>query len=720
MDGITPTTEQLEDLALDRIDASPTNPRKRFDPVKLAELADSIRGKGLIQPVTVRPVTGSRYELVVGERRYRASGLAGCATILCIVRTLTDREVAEVQLEENGQREDVHPIEEADAYQHLQKQGAALEELAARTGKSVSYVRQRLQYCALGTEAREAFLDGALTAATALLVARIPGPKLQADAVADLTRPRFGGELISNREAGDHIRGRYMLQLAAAPFDRGDATLIEGVPPCTTCPKRTGAQPELFADVKSPDTCTDPNCFAAKKEADWSRRTAEAKTKGISVLSEKEAKKLFPYGSSLAYGAAFVDVAEKSHEIGEGKKSIKSTLKGGLPPVVLARDPSGGVHELVLKADLTKACKAAGIETKPMHVSASNDAEKKAREKMVLMRATQERALGQLVTAVEGAKVDHTFWLLLAQLVVRGAPADTTKAVMKRRGIEETKKLAGESALAAAVESMKDAPLRALVVERLCAATPYSYASTYNAHLLLAAEAFGVDLKKLEAEVKAELTAKKKAKAKPAAAAKGKPSKPAAKASKSTTKAAPPRPAPVANIPVWIAIADLKKLGAERLEDYSEPDFDTVISWAPAGEYSTALVDVDVADLLVDMTVDDHIKLYRHSPPPGLAPTAPSKASTKKPAAAPAARGEHASAAHPFDVKATTESPNFAKVVLTDGVGTRATIRQKHLTDQDWKKEVGQIIAGAVELTVARLYSQKGVCLWDSRDGGAP
>lgn len=621
MDGNISTQEHLEEIALERIDFSPTNPRKRIDPVKLAELSASIAAKGLISPVVLRPITGSRYELVVGERRYRASKLAGCTTILSLMRTLTDREVCELQLEENGQREDVHPLEEADAYQHLQQQGAALEELAARTGKSVSYVRQRLQYCALGTEGREAFLDGKLTAATALLVARIPSPKLQADAVAELTATDYQGETMSPRRAGDHIRGRYMLQLAAAPFDRGDAALVEGVPACTTCPKRTGAQPELFADVKSPDTCTDPNCFAAKKEADWSRRTAEAKAKGISVLSEKETKKVFQYGSHLAYNSEFVDVGEKKHEIAEGKKTIKAALKKHLPPVVLARDPNGGVHELVRKADFAKACKAAGLSTRP--TSPSTEADRKAKEALALRRATQQRAMELLVEGVEGAKADRALWVLVTKLFIMEAGHDETTSVAKRRGIDIAKGLDAGTALTLAVPAMKEAPLRALVVELLCSASPSLYSSGYNRQLVAAAEHFGIDMKTVEAAAKAEASAAKKAKAKPAA-----------KASKGAAKAAPLKPAPVANIPVWIAVADLKKLGAERLEDYSEPDFDVTIAWSPAGEYSTALVDVDVADLLVDMTVDDGIKLYRNTPPPGLAPSTPAKASTKKAGAA--------------------------------------------------------------------------------------
>ena len=621
MDGSTSTQEHLEEIALERIDPSPTNPRKRFDPAKLQELADSIATKGLISPVVLRPLTGTRYELVVGERRYRASKLAGRTTILALVRTLTDREVAELQLEENGQREDVHPLEEADAYQHLQRQGAAIEELAARTGKPVGYVRQRLQYCALGTEGREAFLDGKLTPATALLVARIPSPKLQADAVGELTRVTLTGEAMSPSEAGTHIRGRCMLQLAAAPFDRGDAALLEGVPACTTCPKRTGAQPELFADVKSPDTCTDPNCFSAKKDADWKQRTVAAKSKDIPVLSEKDAKQVFQHGSShVGYQSDFVDIGEKRYEVADGKKTIKSALKGHLPTVVLARDPQGGVHELVKKSDFTKALKDAGLSART--ASPSSEADKKAREVLALRRATHARALGQLVDVVEAAKADRALWQFVAELFIQEAGHDEITTVVKRRGMEIPKKLDARATLCEALAPMKDGSIRGLVVELLCATSPHTYSTDYGRQLRAACEHFSIDLKKLEAEVKAEISAAKKAKAKPAA--KGKP------ASKSTTKAPPPKPKPVANVPVWLAVADLKQLAEDRRDQYSEPDVDVDVAWAPAGEYSHAVVDVDVADLLTDMAVDDGIKLYRGTPPPGLAATAPSKASTQK------------------------------------------------------------------------------------------
>lgn len=534
-----PAAEFLRELGLFEIDVSPTNPRKRFDEVKLGELAESIRGKGLIQPVTVRP-RGKRFELVVGERRFRASALAGRVTILARVRDLTDREVCEVQLEENGQRDDVHPLEEADAYEHLRAQGAGLEELAARTGKSVSYVRHRLQYCALGAEAREAFLAGHLTPATALLVARIPVASLQVEAVKELTTPDWQGTVMSPRRAGEHIRGRYMLALAKAPFDRGDAQLVPDAGACTTCPKRTGAQPELFADVESPDTCTDPTCFAEKREATWKATAAAARAKGREVLSEAEAKKVFPYGGSVDSRSKYIDIADRAYELGDGKKSFKGLLgKAHLPPVTIARDNHGDVHELVTRDDLKKALKAAGVEKEPRDLGQSGDEQKKARERLALQRATLDRALGQIATAVEGGADALTLWRFIAACIVERGWTDDCGVVAKRRGIEAGGRSGAGDALAEMIGEMAESELRGLVVEVLCARPPNTWSPGHSPRLQEACQLFGVDLKAIEREVTAEKKASaKKPAAKPAAKSSSKPGakpskkKPAAKASK--------------------------------------------------------------------------------------------------------------------------------------------------------------------------------------------
>lgn len=532
--------EQLARIALGLIDESATNPRKRFDAAKLSELAEDIKAHGLIQPVIVRP-RGDRYELVVGARRFRASSLAGSPTILARVREYSDREVCEVQLTENGQRDDVHPLEEADAYEHLRAQGAGLDELAARTGKSVSYVRHRLQYCALGAEAREAFLAGHLTPLTALLVARIPVASLQVEAVKELTTPDWQGTVMSPRRAGEHIRWRYMLALAKAPFDRGDAQLVPAAGACTTCPKRTGAQPELFADVESPNTCTDPTCFAEKREATWKATAAAARAKGREVLSEAEAKKVFPYGGSIDSRSKYVDLADRAYELGDGKKSFKGLLgKAHLPPVTIARDNHGDVHELVTRDDLKKALKAAGVEKEPQSLGRGGDEQKKIRERVALQRATLERALGQIVTATEATKGGTELlietWRFIAACIVERGWSDECALVAKRRGLEAGGRSGAGDALAEMIGEMAESELRGLVVEVLCARPPNTYTTGHSPRLQEACRLYGVDLKAIEREVTAEKKASaKKPAAKPAAKSSSKPGakkKPAAKASK--------------------------------------------------------------------------------------------------------------------------------------------------------------------------------------------
>lgn len=114
--------EPLVDIPLDAISPSPSNPRRRMEPPALDELAASIRAQGIIEPILVRPTRDGAptpYELVVGERRWRAARLADLSTIRAQVREMDDRAVLEVQIAENAQRADVHPLDEADAYRRL-------------------------------------------------------------------------------------------------------------------------------------------------------------------------------------------------------------------------------------------------------------------------------------------------------------------------------------------------------------------------------------------------------------------------------------------------------------------------------------------------------------------------------------------------------------------------------------------------------------------------
>jgi ParB family chromosome partitioning protein len=138
-------------------------PRSRFAPEELEELADSIRSQGVIQPLLVRKAD-SGYELVAGERRLRAARLAGLDTVPVVVRDLSDAEVLEISIVENIQREDFNPVEEADAYHRLMTEfGLTQDQVATRVGKSRSAVANFLRLRHLPPPIHEGLADGTVT-----------------------------------------------------------------------------------------------------------------------------------------------------------------------------------------------------------------------------------------------------------------------------------------------------------------------------------------------------------------------------------------------------------------------------------------------------------------------------------------------------------------------------------------------------------------------------
>ncbi|WP_038055025.1 ParB/RepB/Spo0J family partition protein [Thermus amyloliquefaciens] len=158
-------------LPLSAIRPNPHQPRRRFSQEGLEELAASIREKGLLQPLLVRP-KGEGYELVAGERRLRAAELAGLREVPVVIRDLTDQEAMEVALVENLQREDLTPLEEARGYQALLDLGLTQEEVARRVGKARSTVANALRLLHLPEEVLQALEEGRISAghARALLM----------------------------------------------------------------------------------------------------------------------------------------------------------------------------------------------------------------------------------------------------------------------------------------------------------------------------------------------------------------------------------------------------------------------------------------------------------------------------------------------------------------------------------------------------------------------
>jgi ParB family chromosome partitioning protein len=193
--------ESIQELETAHIHPNPNQPRKEFDPARLEELAASIREHGIVQPIIVRP-KGQGYEIVAGERRWRAAGLAGLQKVPALVREFSEAEMMEIALIENLQREDLNPLEEAEAYRAL-LDGFHLtqEQLAQRLGKSRSQVANTLRLLQLSPVALEEVRSGRLSMGHAKVLLGVADVNRQAELAV-----RIASEGLSVRNAEELTR----------------------------------------------------------------------------------------------------------------------------------------------------------------------------------------------------------------------------------------------------------------------------------------------------------------------------------------------------------------------------------------------------------------------------------------------------------------------------------------------------------------------------------
>ena len=167
-------------VSLDKLKANPGQPRKNFDEGELAELADSIRQQGIIQPIIAEDAGDGTYIIIAGERRTRAARMAGLTEVPVILRKYSDEKRMEVSLIENIQRADLNPIEEASAYRQLMElQGLSQDEVAARVGKNRATVANSLRLLRLPAEMQESIKKNELSPGHARAILSIPGARVQ-------------------------------------------------------------------------------------------------------------------------------------------------------------------------------------------------------------------------------------------------------------------------------------------------------------------------------------------------------------------------------------------------------------------------------------------------------------------------------------------------------------------------------------------------------------
>ncbi|WP_419870997.1 ParB/RepB/Spo0J family partition protein [Chryseobacterium sp. CT-SW4] len=273
----------FKDLKINELIASSSNPRTDFEETALNELAESIKAHGVLQPIIVRthPNIKKKYEIVCGERRYRASCIAGVKTIPASIRELNDDEVFEIQIIENLERKDVHPMDEAKAFKKMIDSGKyTLEDISAKIAKNQTFVAQRLKLNDLIDELQEEFLKGEFGVGHAVLYSRLTSEK-QSDIFND-AKTGWNQGYGTLKEAKAELE-RENVDLDNAIFDLSSEDLLPTAGACSKCLKCSSANTVLFPEFEG-NFCFDFKCFQIKSETEKANRLIKVLEENPNVI----------------------------------------------------------------------------------------------------------------------------------------------------------------------------------------------------------------------------------------------------------------------------------------------------------------------------------------------------------------------------------------------------------------------------------------------------
>lgn len=380
------------------LQTSPTNPRRRIVERTIESLAASIRTQGVLEPLIVRE-KGAKYEIVCGERRYRAAQVAAVTELPCLVRDLSDQQVLDIQIHENLHREDVHPMDEAYGYQFLrEKLGCDVTDLALRVGKSEGYVLNRLKLNSLIKEAQKDIDDSHLPLVYALEIAKYT-PEIQQCIYGEVYRKENkyqGGNYIHVPIKGQTVSWRSFIEwintnihhlLSKAPFDARATNLRADGLACIKCPDRTGAAVSLFEpnQIGKKDACLNPACYKQKAENHVQVRRIELAEISKIEPSEVPMVRSFCYSSGKDYlgseSATVIDGAKR----GGSTKNCKKAVSG----IDIEADNYGKTVQVCLKSSGCKIHWPHG-EASSAKSAKGKSSEEEAAEKLEARRARRE------------------------------------------------------------------------------------------------------------------------------------------------------------------------------------------------------------------------------------------------------------------------------------------------------------------------------------------
>ena len=206
----TQGSSTINEIAIDQIEANPNQPRREFAPEALQDLANSIREIGIIQPITLRQIADNRFQIIAGERRWRASQLAGLKALPAYIRTIKDENVMEMALVENIQREDLNAIEIALAYEHLlEGSGMTQEKVSERVGKSRTAITNYLRLLKLPAQVQMALQNKTIDMGHARALLALDSPALQIKLFKEILKNGYSvrkvEELVQALKSGEDI-----------------------------------------------------------------------------------------------------------------------------------------------------------------------------------------------------------------------------------------------------------------------------------------------------------------------------------------------------------------------------------------------------------------------------------------------------------------------------------------------------------------------------------
>lgn len=515
------THQEYRSLNIAALVESPTNPRKRFDEKTLGELAASFKTHGVLEPLLVRPLEKSKFEVVIGARRLKAARLAELDSVPVRIVHLSDAEAIEAQVVENLQRENVHPLEESFGFKSLLEIGEpayTIASIAARAGKSEGYVHSRIKLCDLIPPVAEAFLKDQITIGHALLIAKLPDSQQQ-EAFNAAFRGMWTSEgnqqvLIPVRELAAWIEANILLQLASAPFDKQDEKLVAAAGSCTNCPKRTGFHKLLFAEVRK-DSCTDPQCFRSKIDAHVSK-TLEAKPQLVQISSAWNTREGLPLGRNKYLELELRKPKSKGH-------SSQTAYSKSCDKMTEAIVMDGGRRGEIVKVCADLSCRVHHPDTpSPQQVAKERAEERKRIEKNKLAITTRHVVLAKTLERVT-TPLKKADLLALAHFAVTRLSYNQLSALAKRHRVETANgNQSPQELLLKKIAAYEEGEVCRLLLEISLLDSAYQRGDLSQDFLMEAAKRYRVDVEKLEKSVAAELAAKKDKKSKAKTKAKSK------------------------------------------------------------------------------------------------------------------------------------------------------------------------------------------------------